>query len=102
MLLFYWLIKSLYIIPYNTQYGHAEVNCIKKINKKKSFKGEINIIVIRSNGTNLLNSKPCIHCINYIKKYNISNIYYSIENNIIIKEKIYNIETNHVSKNHHN
>jgi hypothetical protein len=55
----------------------------------------ISIMVVRWNGTNFKNSKPCKHCIEYMRKMGIKKICYSDDNNIFIHEKIKNIKTEH-------
>ena len=67
---------------------HSEVDAIQKLKpyrkKIKNNFNELNLLVIRTNktGSNLLLSKPCINCINYIKKfsklkgYKISKLYF--------------------------
>lgn len=44
-----------------------------------------------------MNSKPCKHCLEYMQKFEIKIVEYSISGNII-KKKIKNIHTTHVSK----
>ena len=63
---------------------HAEVDALfkyKNINKRKLNDKCIDIIVIRTNkNMKLINSKPCLNCLNIIKKFKINKIYYSDEN----------------------
>jgi hypothetical protein len=79
-------------------YGHAEVNCLKPLKKNINYKSPLILICIRINKTNIFNnSKPCFHCTEYMKKYNISYIVYSDINGILIKEKLNNMSTSHIS-----
>jgi len=56
------------------------------------------MFVIRVNNTgNLVNSKPCNTCIYYMQLYGIKSVYYSNEDGEIIKEKIINISSDHMS-----
>jgi tRNA(Arg) A34 adenosine deaminase TadA len=76
---------------YNISSCHAEMNVIKKIKHKKNKPVKLDMLVVRINKFGILkNSKPCIHCINYIikSKLNIKNIYYSSYDSSIIKSNI--------------
>jgi len=42
-------------------------------------------------------SKPCKHCIEFLKNIGIKKIYYSDDNSNIIYENINSIENNHIS-----
>lgn len=46
----------------------------------------------------LVNSKPCINCINYIRSLGIKKIYYSDDQGEIIYEKTREIYTEHISQ----
>jgi hypothetical protein len=61
--------------------------------------GGVSIVVIRYAGEKIINSKPCIHCISYMKKLGIKKIYYSNDGNIIY-DKINKISTTHISLYH--
>lgn len=62
---------------------HAEVDCINNL-KYSCKKKNINLFVFRTNpkGTELLKSKPCDNCINFIKNnlqkknYKLNNLYF--------------------------
>ena len=56
------------------------------------------IIVIKFNGKNLGESKPCKYCINLIKNMGIKTIMYSNSLGIFITEKSSEIVNDHVSK----
>lgn len=68
---------------------------IKLLNYRKRLKiREISIIVIRIDPNGCLkNSKPCIKCMNFMKKFSnkfrikIKNVYYSNAEGLIVKEK---------------
>ena len=66
---------------------HAEVDAI--INAKTDLKG-MSILVIRINNNGEFRmSRPCQHCMAYLKHVGIKNIYYSISKYpYIVKEKI--------------
>ena len=48
-------------------------------------------------GETLANSKPCVHCLQYIKKFHVTKIYYTTEKGWKM-EKIRDIRTDHISK----
>ena len=89
---------------------HAEIDAFKKLkinhDKKKNIKN-LNLVVIRVNKSGeLCESKPCIHCMNYLNKniyskgYRIKNIIYSTKNSKIVKKKFMYLlkNTNHISR----
>ena len=67
---------------------HAEVDAIQKLKPYKNGIGkrvkQLYLLVIRTNkkGLDLMHSKPCEHCLSYVKKfskkkgYSINKIYY--------------------------
>lgn len=59
---------------------HAEVsainNALKKIHASELKKCELVIIRVNRQGE-CLNSKPCCHCEQFIKKFNIKKVFYS-------------------------
>jgi len=80
---------------------HAECDAINKLipNKNKKHFKQINIMVIRLSKKNKLqSSKPCAYCIENMKilpqkkGYIIKNIYYSDENENIVKTTIKDLE----------
>lgn len=88
---------------------HAEIDALFKMknlvkNDKKINSVDLLIIRLSNYNNSLKNSKPCHHCINYIKKYNeinkkiaINRIYYSNECGDIVHESIVNLKNNHIS-----
>lgn len=77
---------------------HDAINRLKPIKRKKHLQN-INILVIRVTKSNKLqNSKPCANCIETMKHlpekkgYKIKNIYYSNENEVIVKSSLTNLE----------
>ena len=79
---------------------HAEHDALLKLipNKKRKLKN-INLLVIRVSGKNKLqSSKPCNNCIQMMKKlsikkgYKIQNVYYSDNNENIIKTTLYALD----------
>ena len=80
---------------------HAEHDAIRKLLplKRKSRLENINLLVIRLSSKNKIqSSKPCINCINMMKKlppklgYKIQHIYYSNEEGNIVKTTLQNLE----------
>lgn len=56
------------------------------------------MFVIRVNGKGeLMNSKPCNSCIYYMQLYGIKSVYYSNENGEIVREKLLDIKSTHLS-----
>ena len=45
----------------------------------------------------LVNSKPCNSCIYYMQLYGIKSVYYSDENGEIVREKLLDIQSSHLS-----
>lgn len=79
---------------------HAEVDLILKINGWKNKPKYIDIFVFRLSKTgNLGESKPCIHCLSFMKKCNVNirYIYYSTKTGII-REKLNNMFSCHVCR----
>jgi hypothetical protein len=85
---------------------HDAINKLKPLEKKKNLK-PVNLLVIRFSKKNKLqNSKPCANCIQTMKKlpekkgYKIRDIYYSNDNEDIIKSnfKILEKEELHYSR----
>lgn len=87
---------------YGTEPGiHAEHDAINKLKplKKKKHLQIINLLVIRlSKNNRLQNSKPCANCINKLKilpekkGYKIKHIYYSDDNEKIVKTNLRTLE----------
>ncbi len=64
----------------------------------KCLRRKLEIVVIRVNNSGcLVNSKPCISCLYYLRLYGVRNIYYSDNDGKMIKEKIVEVETKHKS-----
>ena len=66
----------------NSNYSiHAEVAAISQVFYDKKLLEDCDIYVVRIASSTydncLKNSKPCKSCTNFIKKYNLRNIYYS-------------------------
>jgi tRNA(Arg) A34 adenosine deaminase TadA len=60
---------------------HAEVSVIHKFIERypRRMLSNCTMVVIRINNVNdSLYSKPCKHCQNYISRYNVGKVYYSI------------------------
>ena len=58
---------------------HAEVNAIK--NSGKSCENAI-LYVVRVNTCGLANSKPCKHCLNFMKIMKVQRVFYSSDDGI--------------------
>ena len=76
---------------------HAEYDAIRKLMplKRKKKLENINILVIRINGKNKLqSSKPCVYCIETMKNlppklgYSIKNVFYSNNEGDIVKTSL--------------
>jgi len=85
---------------------HAECSAIRKymytrgINETTIFKrkfSKLTVVVIRlSCGDNISMSKPCKHCIEYMRKLGIKAVIYSNNNGDMIKENVKKINNKHV------
>lgn len=73
---------------------HAEVSAMSKI--PKNMLNGADIVVIRNNGS-LKNSKPCLNCLNKMKKYGIRQVYYSDYGGNIVSEYVNEMNTSYVS-----
>lgn len=86
---------------YGTNTGIKNVKDVKNISldiKRKLNNIQLLVIRIGGNGkNNFINSKPCKHCINYMKTLGIRKVYYSDDNGDIIYEKISNMQSEHIS-----
>lgn len=87
----------------NTEDKHAEIdvlnNCFRKLSKiNKKDKFDIAVVRINRSGE-FKNSKPCYHCIEYMKScgLQIENVYYSDSNGDLICEKLSVIENDYVT-----
>ena len=43
---------------------------------------------MRISHNKLMNSKPCCNCVNFMKKYNIKKVYYSVNNDTMYQKKL--------------
>lgn len=60
---------------------HAEVDALLSLQKSPKYCKKSTIYVIRLSGKDKLgDSKPCQNCLNRIKQYNISRVFYSTPN----------------------
>lgn len=75
---------------------HAEIDAFIKLHNKKHSCG-LDIIVIRSGKDKLQYSRPCNHCIEFLKKKGFRKIYYSNEKGTIECEYITDMEQKHIS-----
>jgi Mg2+ and Co2+ transporter CorA len=74
---------------------------VKKLPKNISrLLHKIELVVIRSKNGHIKLSKPCKHCINYLKYMNIKRVYYSLDSGDICYEKIKDIHSEYVSSIH--
>jgi len=75
---------------------HSSKN--SKFKHEKCLHKKIEIIVIRTDTKgNLKNSKPCTHCLDTLKLFNVKCIYYSNDYGQIIKERLDNLEQHRLS-----
>jgi hypothetical protein len=78
---------------YNISSTHAEMGAIEKIRCCKNLPKQLDMLVVKIDCLgNLCHSKPCYHCLQYIKKtrMNIRYVYYSTPETIV-KEKFVNL-----------
>jgi hypothetical protein len=82
--------------------NHAEVNVINNLiinnslNKKKQKNYNIFVIRLDKQGSTG-NARPCLNCLELMKKTGIHKIFYSIENDIIISENVKQMVSIHKS-----
>lgn len=81
---------------YNRDNIHAECMAIK--NGYKYWNKNVDLYIVRISDNNLLMSKPCMKCVEKIRKTKINRIYYSNLDGKTICEKSYNLHSNHISK----
>lgn len=103
------------MVDYNDRPIHAEESAMLNIKYNKNYHNKkitkLSMLVIRIDHSSnvdsyrITSSKPCMSCINKINKYNrfgymIDKIYYSTNENNIVKTKIKDImkKEQHVSK----
>ncbi len=83
----------------NTVSLHAEVRAIQLFmyqNKCKKL-DNYDLVVIRSKNNQIRMSKPCIHCLEFMKDKCIRRVYYSTNDGKIISEYIDTMESNHIA-----
>jgi len=56
------------------------------------------ILVFRKSSNGISNSKPCLECIETMKKWGIRRVYYSTDNGDLVYEKVLNMYSTHRSK----
>ena len=70
---------------------HSEIDFIGKVYKWRNVPKKFDILVVKitKNGS-LKNSKPCIHCLKYLKKskLNINKVYYSTDKEIVCENLV--------------
>lgn len=64
---------------YGLKGWHAELDCLHKLDPE-TVKGAILYVAGWSKGGNVVVSKPCRYCQQYLKKFNLKAIYYSMPN----------------------
>ncbi len=70
-----------------------------KYRKIKKELANYSLVVMRVNcAGKLVNSKPCIDCLSYLKSLGIKNIYYSNDASTLTREKTKNINTTHICR----
>lgn len=80
---------------------HAEIDVLMNMRKKYKKKYQminLDIIIIRISPKDsvLKNSRPCNHCIDTLRKFNIKRVYYSNEYGEIVCEKIEDMKKMHI------
>lgn len=82
---------------------HKLINCVLIPKYGKDYKKHIkkySIWVVRLENSEEIKytySKPCFYCSQLMKQYGFSNVYYSIDDDKIIKEKVTLLSSNHKS-----
>lgn len=67
---------------------HAEMDVLNKASKIRSLEGsELHVMRFRKNGS-IGSSKPCSHCMEFIRQHGIRAIHYINENGEWLKEKV--------------
>lgn len=64
---------------YENKGVHAELNALCKLSEKQ-IKGSIMYVAGWSKANNMITSKPCPKCQEYIKKFDLKAVYYSMPN----------------------
>ena len=101
--------KECYPIKTNDFSKHAEMRALSLFLKKKNIHSindkkllrkirKIEIYVIRITYKGIRNSKPCLHCLNVLKKLNIKKVHYSCDDGSIVTERPHLMNTLHISK----
>lgn len=75
---------------------HAEECVLNKMKNKLPRKTKLIVIRI-NNKCELIDSKPCVNCINKLKATNIKKVIYSNNEGILITEKIAFLNNTHMS-----
>jgi hypothetical protein len=69
----------------------------KQVKTKRSKRKSIDILVIRSVPNGIGSSKPCQHCLHIMKQLNVNRVFYSIDGNEVICEKVKYMKSDHLS-----
>lgn len=64
---------------YHLKGWHAELDCLHKVDPKDA-KGAILYVGGWSKGGRVIKSKPCPYCQQYLKKFDLKAVYYSLPN----------------------
>jgi hypothetical protein len=76
---------------------NLSVSSKSKNNKNIKRKSKIDILVIRSVPNGIGSSKPCQHCLHIMKQLNVNRVFYSIDGNEVICEKVKYMTSTHLS-----
>lgn len=71
---------------------------IRNIKKIRRIFSRYTIIVVRYSNNKLVNSRPCLHCANILKLIGIKSVIYSDSDGALIKEKMTQFFTTHLSR----
>lgn len=99
---------KIYFLSSNDKYNHAEINVLRKFNKHMNNRGYTNrqikrklkkliFVNIRMLKKSVGCSKPCLHCLQALKKHGMKKIIYITSDHTCKKEKIKNIKTSHIT-----
>lgn len=90
------VLKNPIIAPYGC--SRNPINKVTIPNKLRRLINKITLVVIRLSKTdNFADSKPCMHCTEYLKNLGIKKVYYSNEEGELQFERCQNMVNEHIS-----
>lgn len=101
-------------------YQHAEVGCLRRLVKRrrskckamfelnnrkgapKSRRSKLKLLVCRVNRDGTLgDSRPCQHCISFMRKIGVYQVWYTNEKGKLVAERVQNMKSKHVCSSEH-